>query len=325
LTEVIATQAFPSHALPSSPEQRAKWYRTKYLEKSDLWQGDLEGWEKEHRGRRLTSSKRLLLRGRERDLVFSSSRVAASPVTRCVLNDPLIEKTDEVFLRVMEAVQIEQWFESCEIVLLNAQPKDRLKRATAVERATYKLPVTSTVTGFTKFLHFYDHTPDAKIAHYQVDFRRDAFKADWQLKLGPEWFATLRQTWTDKWFAGLGRFNQIARKNNAVLELKITPKKLYIIFNRDPDASGSEDFEFPSDIRTLKRTQTTLYLSKDLAPVLFNLADAPVIGALSMAGNAHALVFRYSTLVGKFEIAIPTLGAKGKRGDDTLFYALGRQ
>jgi hypothetical protein len=60
LVEVIATQVFPSHALPSSPEQREKWYRTKYADQSDLYERDLEGWERDERGRRLTSSKRLL-------------------------------------------------------------------------------------------------------------------------------------------------------------------------------------------------------------------------------------------------------------------------
>ena len=140
-----------------------------------------------------------------------------------------------------------------------------------------------------------------------------------------EWFAELRQVWADEWFAGLGRFNQILRPHNAVLELKVTAEKLYIIFNLHPKTSPFKTVRFPEPIKTLKGTQKTAYFSKDLAPILFNLADAHINGAVTMAGNAHAIVFRYATQVGKFEIAVPTLDAKRKHRDGTLFYALDKR
>ena len=325
LVEIIATQSFPSHALPSSPEQRSKWYRTKYAEKCDLWQGDLEGWTEKDRGERLRSAKKVLLRGKDRDILLSGSRVAVSPVTRCVLNEPIIDKSDTVFLRVLERSKIEQWIETKEITLLRAEPKQRLKAASAEEQASYKLAATNTVSGFTKFLHFYDHTPDKNRGHFQADFRREKFKPDWSVRLRTEWFANLRQVWADKWFAELGRFNQILRPHNAVLELKVTPNKLYVVFNVHETGSPFETFSFPEPIKTLNRTQMTAYFSKDLAPILFNLADAHTNSTVSMAGNAHAIVFRYVATVGKFEIAVPTLDAKRKHRDGTLFYALDRQ
>jgi hypothetical protein len=55
LAQIIATQAFPSHALPPSREQRAKLYRTKYADPADLYVSDLEGWEREQRGQPLMS------------------------------------------------------------------------------------------------------------------------------------------------------------------------------------------------------------------------------------------------------------------------------
>ena len=145
-----------------SREARSKWFRTRYPDKSDLWQGDLEGGTKEDRGERLRSAKRLLLRGKERDVLLSGSRVSVSPVTRCVLNEPLIDKGDTVFLRVLERATIEQWIETKEITLLRAEPKHRLKHTERSERASYKLSVSNSISGFTKFLHFYDHTPDKK-------------------------------------------------------------------------------------------------------------------------------------------------------------------
>jgi hypothetical protein len=320
LVEIIVTQAFPSHALPSSPEKRGKWYLTQYADKSEVWARDLEDKPMEGRGDRLRSTKKLLLRGKERDMLLSGSRVSVSPVTRCVLNNPLIDKSDTVFLRVLERSKIEQWIETKEITLMRVEPKQRLKHAGKSDRATYKLPVKNTASGFTKFLHFYDHEPDK--THFQADFRRDKFKADWTVRLDTEWFADLRQVWADKWFAELGRFNQILRPHNAVLEFKIAPKKLYVLFHLQDDHYADETFKFPTPIETLNRTEKTAYFSKDIAPILFNLADAQINGAVTIAGNSHVIVFRYATKVGKFEIAVPTLDPKRKHRDGTLFYAL---
>ena len=141
---------------------------------------------------------------------------------------------------------------------------------------------------------------------------------------GP-WFANLRQEWTDRWFAELGRYNQITRKHNAVLELKVTADELRLVFNRHPDTSASEIFEFATQIPDLLEPETTAYLSKDLAPILFNLADAPVSGPVAMAGNKHAFVFTYETAVGQFEIAVPTFDEAGEERDGTLFYAADRK
>jgi hypothetical protein len=321
LAQIIATQAFPAHALPSSPEQRAKWYRTKHAGPGDLHVSDLEGWEGEERGQPLTSWKRLLLRG-GREALLSGSVVTVSPVTRCVLAEPLIDEGDAVFLRPRELAAIEQWYASGELASLRADPELGLLRA---ETGLYKLVVTSEITDSTELLQFYRHSPDTNVTHYQADFGREAFEPTWRTTVPAQWFATLRQVWTDKWFAELGRFNQITRKNNAVLEVKATNDEFRVVFNRHPDASASEAVEFPQPGPNLTEPHTARYLSKDLGPILFNLADAPVSGAVTMAGNDHALVFTYETPIGQFEIAVPTLDEAGENRDSTLFYASDRR
>ena len=137
LVEVISTQAFPSHALPMSESQRSKWFRTRYPEKSDVWEGDLENWTGQGRGKRLPSSKKLILRGKERDLILSGSRLAVSPVTRCILNRSLIAKDESVYLRVMERATIEQWIETGEISLLKTEAGHKLEAAKVSEAAAY--------------------------------------------------------------------------------------------------------------------------------------------------------------------------------------------
>lgn len=41
IAEIVRTQLFPPHALPTSRTERAKWLRTHYFEESDLWEEDL--------------------------------------------------------------------------------------------------------------------------------------------------------------------------------------------------------------------------------------------------------------------------------------------
>ena len=109
------------------------------------------------------------------------------------------------------------------------------------------------------------------------------------------------------------------------MEMTVSSKKLFIAFNLHEDHSAIEALELPEPIKALKTLNKTAYFSKDLAPILFNIADAQINGAVNIAGNAHAVVFRYATTVGQFEIAVPTLDAKRKHRDGTMFYALDRQ
>jgi hypothetical protein len=321
-TEIIATQAFPGSALPSSLVKRSHWFE-KHGPKSDLYEADVTpGWTKRGRGRRLTSAKMLLLRGEQQDMLLSGSRVGVSTVTRCVLKDPLIPKDEVVHLSAMD--RIERWLETGEIALLNAEPRDALQPPSPeAEAAAYELAVTSTLPQFGSTLSFDRATAANGNTPYQAEFKRDAFEADWTVSLPGQWFADLRQAWADPWFAGLGKHNQITRQHNSTLLLKVDSNSLRIGFNIGEDSFAAACFRFPSSVSVTDDEQDTSYASWDLAPVLLNLADAPVIGDIWMAGNAEAIVFRYATAVGDFEVAVPTL--EGRVAPMELFYALGGQ
>ena len=56
----------------------------------------------------------------------------------------------------------------------------------------------------------------------------------------------------------------------------------------------------------------TEHLSKDIAPVLFNLADVHSDGMIEVSGNDQALVFAYKNDLGTFKIAVPTAERKKK-------------
>jgi hypothetical protein len=268
----------------------------------------------------LTSGKRLLVR--EGDIVLSGAIVGTSPVTRCVPRTPLNGGGNVVFLRSADRELIEQWLETGAISLMRSDPPHGLARVRG-EAASHVLEVTSGVEQKKKALRFNAHHPDRENTQYQADFKREEFQSDWTVILHPAWFSHLRQVWADRWFASLGRYNQIIRPHNARLVLRVSAEQLEIIFNRQEGGhqSPSEAFPFPDPIKPPpKLVQETTYFSKDIGPVLFNIADAEIEGAVTMAGNKHALVLRYQTPSGDFEIAVPTLNDDETGRDEALFY-----
>jgi hypothetical protein len=318
LIEIVATQAFPPHALPASWAGRRRWYK-RFNDRSEVLASVTEkGGDKP-----LPSYKQLLVRGNQSDVILSGSRISVSPVTRCSLSNKLIEGQEVVRLRTENRAQIERWIENGEVAVLTSQ-HEVLQRVPPSEQAAakYKLPVINSVSAFQKFLHFYEIPQDDK-THYQAEFARGSFKPSWSVQVGQEFFSKLREGWADKWFAELGRYNQILRKHNSALQLRISKTGLTIIFNLVGPKPPSESFSFPSSLTSFGGVQDVCFLSKDLGPILSNLADARIDGKITFAGNSHVLVFNYSTAIGDFEIAIPTL-VQGKR-DASLFRVIGKK
>jgi hypothetical protein len=278
------------------------------------------GRPKPKRGLRLKSTKRLLIR--ESDIILSGSVVGASAQTRCVPKAPLIADGNVIFLRSSDRELIEQWLETGEISLLRVEQPEGVEKATG-EAASNILELTNRITNVKTALRFYRHNPKSRNTHYQVDFKREVFQPDWRAGVNLAWFANLRQVWADPWFADLGRYKQIIRPHNATLALRVTAKHLEIIFNRQGGVHQppSERFPFPNPVDPpLKKPQETTYFSKDLAPILLNIADADIDGVITIAGNQHALVFQYQTPMGEFEISVPTLDDSETQRDETLFY-----
>ena len=322
LAEPIQSQAIPPHSLPSSAKQRRRWIQEHYNERAEIRESDLPGWTEKGKGKWLRSSKQLRLRRQE--LILSGNRLSASPVTRLSLSEPIIEPEDsDYFLRVLQGADIERQLNTGEIGVLQVENANSLPPNTTGGPAAYKLPVTNPVTKRTKHLHFYRIPPENN-TRFQADFCRDKFAADWTANVPPSFCQEVRQGWADPWFAGLGQHNQIIRDLHATLQVKVTRQAFTILYNL---GLSSATFQFPTEVE-VSTEELTSYFSKDLGPVLFNLADALVTDQITLAGNRHALVIRYATEIGNVEIAVPTLAEtkkdKAKR-DGTLFCAIGKK
>jgi hypothetical protein len=226
-----------------------------------------------------------------------------------------------LYLDEADVSQIERWIDTNEIAAMRADPTWRLSSGTDAG-AGHELLVRNFLSGQRHTLRLRGNNDQT---FRRPDFKRGDFTPLWQAQLSSEWFAELDEVWTSKWFAGLGRHNQILRPHNATLLLRVTARDLTMAFNRSADHSASETIEFPSPLGGVERVHESAYFSKDLAPVLYRLAKAKLVGPVTMSGNEHVLVFRYTMRSGSFEIAVPTLDASEKHRQTALFCLVGEQ
>lgn len=140
---------------------------------------------------------------------------------------------------------------------------------------------------------------------FQSDFDFSVWSPKWSFSVPQKWFVELRERFLDRWFATLGANKQVKRLNNQVFELATEATALRIGFNLS-EAGSPKPFEMP-----ISRPQTTalspaFYLSKDLGPVLYNLADMDIESPVMLSGNSDALVASFTSTIGNVQIAVPT-------------------
>jgi hypothetical protein len=160
-------------------------------------------------------------------------------------------------------------------------------------------------------LSFYDTWRDAgAVLGFQPTFDFSGWKPAWQVEVEPVWFGQLREKLLDGWFASFGGSTQFARATNQAMRFTLDGKGLVIGFNFDPrqdGASPSASMPLPTG-----HEASWLHLSRDIAPALYNVADAEIVGKATLSGDGNALLISYSTAVAAFSIAVPTASVTTK-------------
>lgn len=154
-------------------------------------------------------------------------------------------------------------------------------------------------------LSFYDTWRDAgAVLGFQPTFDFSAWQPTWQVEVEPVWFGQLREKLLDSWFASFGGGTQFARATNQAMRFTLDGKQVVIEFNFNPHRN---------EVRPLASMPlhtgyeaSWLHLSRDIAPALYNVADAEIVGKATLSGNGNAVVISYSTAVAAFSIAVPT-------------------
>jgi hypothetical protein len=317
LKETIRTQMFPPQSLPSTLEGRADWLRKTNADKNEFSKNE---WDKPRPVNVDAESEKKLLIRAYGDILFSRTLVVASPVTRCIPTRRLLDVGHEAYLPHRELHKIEELLGSrseIEELLGSASIADSLAEPPE-ENDGYRLVLGQKGSKSSAILRLQDHVP-YRINHHQSEFLHDQFDPDWTIELGLEFFSALREKWARPWFEGRGKFNHINRPANVALTLEVTENDVSIIFNQDEDGDGyAETIAFPQSVEMSREYQSSFF-SEDIAPILYNLADAPVAGDIVVEANRHAIVFSYETTFATFEIAVPSLKEDRQTRDATHF------
>lgn len=314
IAEVIRSQCYPPMSMPSDLDKRAIWYRSTLLDKSAIKTSDLAAAEKGGKKVHLMAPPKLLIRGATGDIILSGSKTDLSVVTWCKPAQNLINPKDQVFMRVMERSLVERMLETGEIVLMKPTPEAALRKSEPSEKYAYELSLDNGISGKPQVLHFYDaKLKMGMLTGFQADFAFEQWKPNWSFRAEPIWFGKLREIMLDRWFVKLGAGTQPNRPNNRIMKAVVTANSFGLMFNINGEARAPiEKQDVQVKIKSGKATQITSHLSKDIAPVLYNLADLNTIGAIEVSGNDQALVLSYKNDVGSFKIAVPTAERKKK-------------
>lgn len=307
ILEVLRSQLYPWQSQPRDPVQRAAWRRSVLLDTTEFRVSDVPG-RTGSKGQRLTSAKKLLISGADGTLLLSGTKLTSSVVTRCRTKVSLVGKTEHVFLRINDRARLEHWLETSEVHVRAVSPAKGLEKTAGTEKFTHRLTLKGDKTQTDLRMHFYDVKNKATLpTRFQATFKFDSFKPDWSCEVTHAWFGNLREQMLDTWFVTLGEKSQIKRANNRLMWLNVSEQRISIRFNAADDTKLAADHPMPAGTQWQGggAAYDTQHLSKDIAPVLYNLADAHVTGNIKISGNSHALLFTYATDMGEFDIAVP--------------------
>jgi hypothetical protein len=295
--EIVGTQIYPLSGKPANADKHKEWLTGVYLDPVS-----------KHKGPR-TGKRRLLLRGNEGDILFSGVGCDLSVVVIC---KPTLKLgvMNSVYLKPSVCNIVEDAICTGSFELMRSKPSDRLKTVSGKPHS-HELAIQDHALGKVRKLQFYPigHKQAETEEGWQTNFDVGSFQPEWKAEVDAGWFTKLCAEHLDEWFSTLGRDKQIKRKNNQLFEVSVSREQFIIRYNIDatgnaPTHTMSVNVSFEDEAAGWK----CLIRSKDLAPVLFNLVDIPLLGMAEISGNAEAVVLKYKTTLGEYVIAVPTVG-----------------
>jgi hypothetical protein len=307
LAETVSLQAFPAHAKPKGAEGHAAWRDRVFYDKAT----SAKAADKVNRsGEPQTTPRRLMFCAKSQSLVMSN-KGRSRGLTIIAKPKAMQMPAGDQYLMTRQRWELEDMVAGGELELMRAKTDNRLLPVDG-QLHSHILELENMGTGETKNLYFYTRGRERDNAknNWQGMANTNAatFKADWSATVTTSFFETLREKHFGLWFRTLGRNGQIKRENNRATQLVVTADQLVIDFNQQT-VGGTPAVSVPikAKLHNAATSLTYSFRSKDLAPVFYNLADTAATSAISIKGNADAMLITFSTNVAAYQIAIPTI------------------
>lgn len=306
----IRVQMFPFIARPSDG-QRSKWFLNTFADKTEYYVSDLLSPRKNGKNRLMTSSRRVHVVNNARRVIVSGGMLRACPVVVHDLKVPLFEIDRDVYLRTLDRPLIERMFDErvAQFLDVDVIPPE----AGSEQKALMKVRLHYSEQGKSDYLHFYE-LDRTSVAHRIPIPLEGAMKPLWSASVSPHWMRELKEVWAESWFEKIGQHNKIKKEHNEQLTLIVRKDQLTIDFGR------TEAFVFEEDAVIKGKMPPVKFLSKDLAPYLFNIPDVEPTSRIEIAGSQQGLTISFECYSGRMTITIPSVDqADGSARNESLF------
>jgi hypothetical protein len=268
--------------------------------------------------------KRVLFRKKQKDILLSENRTACSVVTQVKPIESILTSSKDVFLRVQDRRYLEKLIiqqQDLSLYTTNDKSKIPVVRDTEV-KASHKLIVEHKLLKTRRAIYFYTLEQRGEYTCEQADVNSD-------YKSSALWTATVDKHWLENLYVGFvgGWLNEYSKhitrpKYKTILaELGRTQLVFKHTGERGNLTSASKQFEIATIGKTSKPIKP-LFLTKDLLPVLANLAAIDIVGNVKISANEDLLVLSYKTALASYTVTVPTCSISAKR-NSAAFAAYG--
>ena len=112
----------------------------------------------------------------------------------------------------------------------------------------------------------------------------------------------------ETYFKKLGKSNQVTRPNNKQWEVRVSQTGIAFAHNRDTTDICEVDGVSASVQFAANTTSASCEVrTKDFGAVFYRVACLPLTSGVKISGNMQAIVLRFSTNLGSYAVAVPTV------------------
>lgn len=191
-------------------------------------------------------------------------------------------------------------------------------------KASHKLVLENKLLRSRRAIYFYALDTVGEYSRPQADVNVEYTEAaQWTATVDKLWFENLYVGFVGGWLAEYGE--HITRPKHKTIRIEFGRTQL--AFKHYGERGNLTTPSKPFDIATVSNTSKPikpLFLTKDIMPVLANLAAADIVGSVKISVNEDLLTLSYKTALATYTVSVPTCTTSAKR-NGAAFSAYGEK
>lgn len=248
----------------------------------------------------LTTKREMVIDGVNNTVRYSGSGYHRSVVIHCTPRTGLALRGSHLHLGQSDCARLEDLVDNGVEYLRKSAANDDL----ALEQNA--ILAENALTGDQHKFGFTNQLAAAGQGCAEFDFAQH--RPDWTAQLDRGAIQHLRGVMLDTYFKKLGKSNQVTRENNKQWAVLVSQTGIAFAHNRDTtdicEVDGvSASVQFAANATTASCEVRT----KDFGAVFYRIACLPLTAGIDLSGDVQAIVLRFSTNLGIYAVAIPTI------------------